>query len=149
MTSLKNFFTHRVTISIFRLIIGAVFIWASLDKIAHVSDFSRAIHNYKIVPIAIENIIAVAFPWMEFFAGLFLIIGYKVKGSAALISILLAIFIVAIGAALARNLDISCGCFDTKEGMKIGLDLLFRDILMLIMSAAIVLAPSAKRKPSY
>lgn len=149
MTFLKKLFTHRLTLFLFRLILGAVFIWASLDKIAHVGDFSRAIHNYKIVPIAIENIMAIALPWIELFAGLFLIIGYKVKGAAALVSFLLAVFIVAIGAALVRNLDISCGCFDTKEGVKIGLDLLFRDILMLIMSACIVLAPQEKRKLSY
>lgn len=149
MTFLRNIFTHKMTIFIFRLILGVVFIWASMDKIAHVSDFSRAIHNYKMVPIAIENMMAIALPWMELFAGLFLIIGYKVKGSATLISFLLVIFIVAVGAALVRNLDISCGCFDTKEGVKIGLDLLLRDILMLIMSAAIVLAAPVNKKISY
>lgn len=149
MGLVKAFLTHKITILIFRVIIGVVFIWASLDKIAHVSDFSRAVHNYKIVPIVIENIIAISLPWMELLAGLFLIIGYKVKGAAALISFFLMIFIVAIVAALARNLDISCGCFDTKEGMKISFDLVFRDILLLIMSICITFIPQKQRGMVY
>lgn len=134
---------------VFRVIIGVIFIWASLDKIAHVSDFSRAIHNYKIVPISVENIIAISLPWIELLGGLFLIIGYRVKGAATLISFLLAIFIVAVAAALVRNLDISCGCFDTQEGMKIGLNLLFRDIIMLVICVCIALAAKEKRDFVY
>ncbi|MEW5807625.1 MAG: MauE/DoxX family redox-associated membrane protein [Acidobacteriota bacterium] len=148
MTFLKTFLTHRVIIVLFRVIIGAIFIWASLDKIAHASDFSRAIHNYRIMPVLTENIMAISLPWLELLAGLFLIIGYRVRGAATVISALLMIFIMAITVALLRGLDISCGCFDTQGGAKIGLDILFQDLLMLVMSGSIALAgPGQETRP--
>lgn len=128
----------QTVVFLFRVIIGIVFIYASFDKIAHVSDFARAIHNYKMLPSYIEALMAIALPWIELFAGVFLIIGYKVRGSAFIISLLLFVFIVAVATALFRGLDISCGCFDTKEGAKIGMELLIRDFVMLLMTSAIL-----------
>lgn len=149
MTLAKKILSHKIALGVFRIIIGMIFLYASLDKIAHVSDFSRVIHNYRIVPISLENIMAISLPWMEFIAGLFLIIGYRVRGSALLISFLLMVFTIALTSALARNLDISCGCFDTKEGTKIGFHLLVRDIVLLAMSASIAFAPTGEREKSY
>jgi hypothetical protein len=38
----------------------------------------------------------------------------------------------AIATALVRGLDISCGCFNTDGGHGVGLDLLWRDLLLLL-----------------
>lgn len=130
----------------FRLVIGVLFIYASFDKIAHVPDFARAVHNYRMLPFYAENLMAMTLPWIELFAGLFLILGYKVRGSALVLSALLVVFVVAIAAALARGLDISCGCFDTKEGAKVGLELLVRDLIWLVMTLAILLSPARARE---
>jgi hypothetical protein len=42
-------------------------------------------------------------------------------------------FIVAIGQAVGRGLDIDCGCFK-QSGSTVGLDLLARDVVWLAMS---------------
>ena len=48
----------RYLIVITRIILGAVFLWASFGKILEPGDFARSISNYHIVPFGIENIIA-------------------------------------------------------------------------------------------
>jgi len=54
--------------------------------------------------------------------------------------VMLLVFIIALSSAIARGLDINCGCFSVgEEGHAVGVDLLIRDILMLI-GIAIVLA---------
>ena len=53
-----------------RLILGGVFIYASLDKIAHPAEFAKAIGNYHVVPFGLENLMALALPWLELIAGI-------------------------------------------------------------------------------
>jgi len=64
-------------IVVVRILLGAVFLWASLDKIIDPSKFARDISNYHIIPFGLENIIAIVLPWLEFFigSGLILMIG--------------------------------------------------------------------------
>ena len=52
-----------------RFIIGAIFIWASYDKIIDPGKFAREISNYHVVPFGLENIIAITLPWIELFIG--------------------------------------------------------------------------------
>lgn len=48
-------------------------------------------------------------------AGLSLIVGIWIKGGALILSALSFAFAVAVGSALFRGLDISCGCFSLNE----------------------------------
>ena len=97
-----------------RLILGAVFIYASIDKIAHPEAFAKAVYNYQILPGFLINLTAIILPWLELILGLFLIIGLFREGSAFIVTLLLIVFFVAIIFNLARGLDIHCGCFSTS-----------------------------------
>jgi len=48
-------------------------------------------------------------------------------------------FTIAVGSALARNLDISCGCFHTDGGASVGLSLLLRDLALLAACVLLLL----------
>ena len=96
---------------IFRWVLGVVFIYASVYKIAYPCAFSEAISNYKIFPDVLINPLAIWLPWLELMAGLYIIIGLWVKGSALVLSILSLAFVIITGIAIYRGLDISCGCF--------------------------------------
>ena len=67
-----------------RIILGAVFLWASFGKILEPGDFARSISNYHIVPFGIENIVALILPWLELLIGMGLILGIMVDGSVQL-----------------------------------------------------------------
>lgn len=115
-----------------RLLVGGVFIWASLDKVAHPAEFATAIHHYRLVPYALLHPAALLLPAVELLAGVALVLGWQRRGAALLCALMLAVFVVAIASALVRGLDISCGCFDTDGGHAVGLDLLWRDVLLLL-----------------
>lgn len=115
-----------------RLLVGGVFIWASLDKVAHPAEFAKAIHHYRLVPYTLLHPAALLLPAVELLAGIALVAGWQRRGAALLCALMLAVFVVAIASALARGLDISCGCFDTDGGHAVGLDLLWRDVLLLV-----------------
>ncbi|MCP4930708.1 MAG: DoxX family membrane protein, partial [Candidatus Marinimicrobia bacterium] len=66
----------------FRLIIGIIFIYASIDKISHPAEFAIAIGNYHAVPFGLENMIAMVLPWLELLVGVCLIAGIMVDGAA-------------------------------------------------------------------
>ena len=115
---------------------GAVFLYASWDKIQHPGAFAQAIANYRMVPMPLLHTFAWLLPVVEAVVGLALIVGWQRRGAALLAAVMTVMFIIAITTALVRGLDISCGCFDTAAGSHLGLDLLLRDILLL--AAAVV-----------
>ena len=124
-----------------RLAVGGVFIYASLDKIADPAAFARAVSYYRFLPLALLHPFALVLPWIELVTGLFLVLGVARRGSALLLVLLTVAFMVAIGAALARDLDISCGCFQTEGGETVGLSLLLRDVLLLAAALIVLLGP--------
>ncbi|HVP56750.1 MAG TPA: MauE/DoxX family redox-associated membrane protein [bacterium] len=138
MRVLKQIISNRYFILGLRLLLGVVFIYASIDKIDKPGGFAQAIYNYRMMPHATINLMAMVMPWLELMCGILIIIGLLVRGSALLIGFMLLVFIVAISFALVRGLDISCGCFKVEGGHTLALGLLVRDILMFISAALVV-----------
>ena len=130
-----------------RLILGGVFIYASLDKLQHPGAFAQAIHNYHMLPPALLHLAAHFLPVLEILTGVLLVLGIWRRGAAALVAAMLLVFIVAIAIALAQGLDISCGCFHTDGGHGVGLSLLFRDLLLLALCLPPLLARQAGWRP--
>lgn len=116
-----------------RFAVGGVFLYASLDKLANPGAFATAVHHYRMVPLELLHVFAALLPMLELVVGLALILGFRRRGAALLSAALTIIFMVAIATALARNLDISCGCFNTDGGHGVGLSLILRDIVLLIL----------------
>ena len=130
-----NQFFKGPIILVCRIVLGGIFIYASLDKIAHPAEFAKAIGNYHILPFGLENLLALTLPWLELLAGVALITGVMVDGAAIMVIIMNIVFIFAISQALARGISIECGCFSvtTEGGDNIGLQTIIRDIGYLIM----------------
>jgi|TARA_B110000914_G_scaffold123865_1_gene108117 putative oxidoreductase len=125
MNYLKNY-----SIIILRVIVGTVFLWASLTKIVDPSKFAREISNYHVVPFGLENTIAIFLPWLEFFIGSSLILGIMVDGSIIICSTLLLMFNILVAQAMIRGFNIECGC-GLKEGELVGYQKLFENFTFL------------------
>jgi uncharacterized membrane protein YphA (DoxX/SURF4 family) len=102
---------NRWLLLLFRIIVGGVFIWAGVLKIADPLGFAQSIKNYQVIPHTLAFLTAVILPWVEVLSGAFLIIGVFKRSSALLISLLLVGFIGLVALALIRGIDTSCGCF--------------------------------------
>ncbi len=131
----------RYVVFIARLVIGSLFVYASIYKIIDPADFSNAIRNYLILPVEWSNIAALTLPWIEFVAGTFLILGVQTKPAALLTTGMLAVFLAALVYAYSTGLDIDCGCFGSaadSEG-RVGIFHILRDTGFFVLSLAIVL----------
>ncbi|MFH1526917.1 MAG: MauE/DoxX family redox-associated membrane protein [Bacteroidota bacterium] len=144
MRYLLKILRSKLFISASQAVIGIVFIFASLDKIANPGDFAVAIVNYKLIPLSLVNIFAIVIPWLELFCGILILFGEYIKESSFIISSLLLVFVVMIAAAVFRNLDIDCGCFGTLDAQKVGLTKIVENILLLLLSVNIFYAPFTK-----
>ena len=110
-----NFLSNKYLLIAFRIIVGGVFVYASLNKLMDQEEFAKAIYNYKFLPSALINIFAIVLPYVELIAGLFLIAGIYVRGSSFLILLMLIIFIIALAQAYLRGLDMNCACFSLEN----------------------------------
>ncbi len=94
-----------------RLVMGGVFVLASLDKILQPFAFAKSISNYQILPERLVNVAAIILPWVELILGFLLIFGIWLPGAILLINLLLAVFFTALVFNMARGLHVDCGCF--------------------------------------
>jgi uncharacterized membrane protein YphA (DoxX/SURF4 family) len=117
-----------------RWLVGAVLVYASIDKLVHPDAFAQSIANYRMVPMPLLHGFAWLLPVVEAVVGAALIVGWQRRGAALLAAMMMVMFIIAIAWALARGLDISCGCFDTEGGHGVGRDLLVRDVVLLVVA---------------
>ncbi|MCK8601865.1 cation diffusion facilitator family transporter [Desulfoferrobacter suflitae] len=97
-----------------RLLLGAIFIFASIDKIWHPILFAEAVYNYQILPDAAVNLTAILLPWLELVLGVLLVFGLWLPGTVLLANMLLVSFFGALLFNSARGLDVHCGCFTTS-----------------------------------
>ncbi len=126
--------TIKSTIAIIiRLILGFLFIYASLDKIIYPSKFAEVIYNYRLLPVELVNICAILVPWIEVFIGVMLLIGIWVDASAFMLSSITFVFTFLIISAIFRGLNIECGCFSLDaEGSLVSWKRVIEDIFILI-----------------
>jgi putative oxidoreductase len=133
--------SNRYLVLAIRLVLGIVFIYAAVHKIAHPADFAQDIYNYRMLPPGFINFMALTLPWLEIICGVLIVAGVFTRGSALLIGFMLLVFVIAISFALLRGLDISCGCFSSggeNTGHGVAIDLLVRDLLMLVGSLIVL-----------
>jgi putative oxidoreductase len=124
-----------------RLIIGGLFIYASIYKIGDPASFAVSIRNYMIVPPSWSNILALTLPWIEIGAGVFLILGIQTKPATLLTTGMLAVFLAALIYAYSIGLDIDCGCFSSADSSsgRVGIYHLVRDTLLFLISLSVLL----------
>ena len=97
-----------------RWYLGILFIGACLHKIADPHSFAVDIATYDILPLILVNLAAVTLPWIELAAGTMLLVGWRARTASLLITGMMAVFLAALAVALARGLDMSCGCFASQ-----------------------------------
>lgn len=101
-----NWFTTVV-----RLLLGGLLVFSGAVKIADPALFGTAVARYDLLPELIVPYAAIIIPALECIIGLSFLVGFRVRASAAIGVLLMALFIIAISINLARGRQIDCGCF--------------------------------------
>jgi len=127
--------------------LGAVFIYASLDKIAHPQDFAKIVYRYRLagptaaLGVVPANLFAVLLPWLEAVIGVLLVTGLWRREAAAITAALLVMFLIAVGYVMWQGIDVEhCGCFTVGgEGRSAGWTLIASDLGLLAVSLYVLL----------
>jgi uncharacterized membrane protein YphA (DoxX/SURF4 family) len=97
-----------------RLFVGVIFIYTGFEKLIEpVENFRGVIAEYRMVPHFLVAPAAYAVPWFEFLTGVFLVLGYAARWTAAALGFLSAGFVFLLGGEflLTGQFPADCGCF--------------------------------------
>jgi putative oxidoreductase len=137
---------RRVVIWIGRLLLGGIFIYAGYSKIfqpntnlwpflflkfsvtMNIAHFAEQVAAFKMLPPWGVNLVAHTLPFTEIVLGLLVLIGWRLRIWAPILTAIMVGFFVVVLRAYLLHMDINCGCFATPE--PIGLKKVLEDALM-------------------
>jgi Methylamine utilisation protein MauE len=90
--------------------------------------------------------VAQCLPWTEIAIGLLLLIGWRLRIWATIVTLIIGGFFAAVVRAYALHLDINCGCFAKPEPLT-GMTVLRDGALFLLAVLMTVFAFQEARKP--
>lgn len=116
-----------------RWTLGGLFIYAGSTKLLDPKTFAALIDAYAIVPEGLLILVAIVLPLLELIAGIGLL--FDIRGSLAMLTGLLVLFIAVLAHSIWMGLDVDCGCFGPEDpeaeafhGLR---QSLFRDLVMM------------------
>lgn len=107
---------------------GVILILAAVDKIGDPAKFLKVVENYRGLPGDLMPLIAVVIPWLEFFVGAALALGYKRRGAALVFCLMMGIYSLALARNLANGVEMNCGCFSMDSSEKLTVWTVLRDL---------------------
>ncbi len=124
------------------LILAGVFLAAAIPKMLDPAGFALSIYRYHLLPGWTINPLAIILPWVELVAAGALLWPRHRGGAALLLGVLLIVFTLALGSALARGLDVTCGCFSTNpDAARAGIGNLVRNLALLAAAGWLLKRP--------
>jgi hypothetical protein len=130
---------------VLRLGLAGIYLFAAIPKILEPWDFARSIWNFRILPLQAIPPVALWLPVFEAVAALAILTGLLYRGGLVCITGLSLAFGAGVASAMARGLDIDCGCFGKAASSGANLQhLLFNAALV---AAGIILLAYAWRRP--
>jgi uncharacterized membrane protein YphA (DoxX/SURF4 family) len=134
---------RRAFIWLGRLVLGVIFAYAGISKIffpnthlwpmfvlrfsisMNISSFAQQVESYKLLPPSGVSFVAHTLPFAEILLGLLLLIGWRLRIWATLVTLIMMGFLTVVTRAYLLHMDINCGCFATPE--PISLKKIFED----------------------
>ena len=124
----------RIVYHLARLILALVFIYAGAVKMQDVIAFAGHVAAYQILPYAMNYLVAATLPYVEFLAGILLLLNVRVRPALVTIGGMTLVFMVALTSVLVRDLGIDCGCFDPAGGENVTAGAaLLRDVGLMVL----------------
>ena len=131
-----------------RLVVGGVWIVAGALKLPDPAASVRAVRAYDLLPESVVPTVGHLLPVLEVVVGVCLVLGLLTRVMAVVSTLLFVAFIVGIGSAWSRGLQIECGCFggggyDANATGDYPWEIA-RDVGLLLASAFLVVRPPTR-----
>lgn len=127
-----------------RLVVAGVFLWAAVPKLLDPAGFAEDVSNYRLLPGGAVGPVAAVVPVLELVVALALVAGIEAKGAALVAAAMLAVFTAAMGQAMARGIDIDCGCFGSASTTEVGWGPIVRNVGLLLLCGLVLVAPEVR-----
>lgn len=132
--ALIDSFLSPLIYHLIRILLGVVFLWSGISKLMNPAEFAVIINEYGLMPDAWILPLAIVLPLLEMVFGLGLLL--DIRGSLAVITGMLMLFITILSYGIWLGLDVDCGCFGPEDpeaqafhGLRLAL---VRDIIMML-----------------
>ena len=96
-----------------RVLLSVIFMWSGISKLMEPAEFAVIIDAYGLIPDACILPIAIVLPLLEMVFGLGLLL--EIRGSLAVITGLLMVFMAILSYGIWLGLDVDCGCFGPQD----------------------------------
>ncbi len=124
---------RRLVIWIGRIVLGVLFIYAGYSKLfapnlmlhsflmfkfsvlSNLSNFGQQVRSYQLLSESGVSFVSHLLPPAEILLGILLLIGWRLRLWASLVTLLLLGFIVVVTRAYLLHMQIDCGCFGKPE----------------------------------
>jgi len=124
---------RRVVIWVGRLVLGGIITYAGLAKlifpnthlwpwfvlkfsvVMNLASFATQVESYNLLSSQASSLVAHTLPFAEIALGLLLLMGWRLRIWASLVTALMLGFLFAVTRAYLLHMDINCGCFGTPE----------------------------------
>ena len=122
-----------------RVGLGTMFVYSAWDKIADPGLFATVVVRYELLPEVMVGMFSLTLPMLEMLVGLLFLFTKWLREAALLATGMLVMFLGALTFAIARGLEIDCGCFGISGGGRSELvQAVIRDLALLVPTAWLV-----------
>ncbi len=135
--------SRRIVSCIARLTVGLLFLSAGLLKFVGFSEFLEQVRQYRLLPESVVPSFAGAIVLLETVCGFMVLAGIRVHHGAYALSVLAAIFLIAVSWRVVVGDGGSCGCFGGIVDETIGPAAILRNAGILVL--CILVARSGAR----
>jgi uncharacterized membrane protein YphA (DoxX/SURF4 family) len=130
-----------------RLILAGVFLVSGFLKAADPAQTKVAVRAYQLLPDGAAGAVAAVLPYLEIATGALLLFGLATRLAGILSGLLMIAFLIGVGSAAARGLNIDCGCFGGGGQVAAGATSytweILRDVGLLVLSVYLVVRPAS------
>ena len=155
---------RRLVVWIGRLLLGGIFVYAGYAKLVYpnhnlwpyfmlkfsistnLSTFAFQVQSYKVLGAEGASLVAHTLPFVEIVLGMLLLIGWKFRICAAIVTAVLAGFLTLVTRAYLLHMEINCGCFGTPEPLT-GMTVLRDSALVALAVVMTIFAFQEARRP--
>jgi len=155
---------RRLVIWIARLLLGGIFVYAGYAKLVYpnhnlwpyfmlkfsistnLSTFAFQVQSYKVLGAEGASLVAHTLPFVEIALGMLLLVGWKFRIWAAIVTAILAGFLTLVTRAYLLHMEINCGCFGTPEPLT-GMTVLRDSALVALAVVMTIFAFQEARRP--
>lgn len=117
-----------------RGVLCVVFVAAGAPKFMDPHGFAASIENYHLLPLAMVRIAAVGLPVLELCIAAAMLVPRLARGACTLAILLLMLFSAAMLQAMAREIDLDCGCFGKGGDQNVSLWSVGRNLLLCALA---------------